>query len=678
MTVDDDDEADESALGVIKMKLNTFCRDGTRRQLVGRINKYVLDLNRVVAEAYLFANFHIAWCLSHPTACELPKLDRNFYYRCILAVATSNVRRGTLGPELMRSIEAFDALRPVGLAKVDVRPYNQAIADLSIQMATMACNSVWAKVEKVVMRYLRFRHPNLRRYHRRIVDAVVSNPSQEASSIVDRAVSDKADTVAAVIERLRSWYRVPGGRQFNTRAHLALPLFHAVLAELSSGATDVDDGGGDGDGFGAGETVAAAEAAKKKTRGARRRRSRPPRLFSLLPRKKGFTLSYVPISSMSLMRLLSTGDAPMQAIKGDGRAEDHRAIWDKFFNVKAVETRNVRFDERILTDGKGVSIQRCRRVVTGRDGDDVEEPRCATLEASRQECRVAIGELEEGGDDRLRPILVGVDPGMADIVTCATSDGQPCRSFSSGRFSEQAGYNVSRRRTTAWNNQTEAAVRAIPSPNTADLAAHATAYLAALPGLLLHRAERGYRSMRFFRYVGKQKTVDAVCDLIAPRHQLAIVGFGNWSNLGHGIRRSCSGPVKDIKRRLSHRPNVLFRTIDEFRSSCLCSCCHGRLTNMRARSMVRRRVWSEVEGAYQPHQLHLVAVANNKVHKVLHCRNSVESAAGQRRCGATWNRDVNASKNLLSFLRAWIDGEPRPAAFLRGGGGGNKSTTTCP
>ena len=636
-------------MGVVKMKLNTFCRDGTRRQLVGRINKYVLDLNRVVAEAYLFANFHVARCLSSqpPTACELPKLDRNFYYRCLLAVATSNVRRGTLGAELMRSVEAFDALRPAGHAKVDVRPYNQAIADLSIQMATMACNSVWAKVEKVVMRYLRLRHPNLRRFHRRIVDAVVSNPSRDASSFVDRTVSDKADAVAAVIEHLRSLYRVPDSRRFNTRAHLALALFHAVLVELSSDAeTDTDDD----------------DARRSK------RRRRPPRLFSLLPRKNGFTLSYVPLSSMSLMRLLSTGDSPMQSIKGDGRAEDHRAIWDKFFNVKAVETRNVLFDERILTDGTGVSIQRRRRVE--RDEDDVADARRTTFEASRQECLVAIGEDGEAGDDSLRPVLVGVDPGMGDIVTCASSIGER-RRFGSGRFSEEAGYNVSRRRTTKWNLQTEATVRAIPSPNTTDLAAHATAYLAALPGLLNHRAERGYRSMRFFRYVGKQKAVESVCDLVAPRHKLAIVGFGDWSNLGHGIRRTCSGPVKEIKRRLSRRPNVLFRSVDEFRSSCVCSCCHGRLTNMRAHSMVRRRVWPEAEDEGEGRQpsLQLVAVPHNKVHKVLHCRNSVESAVVQRCCGATWNRDVNASKNILSFLRAWIDGEPRPSAFLRGGGG---------
>ena len=122
------------------------------------------------------------------------------------------------------------------------------------------------------------------------------------------------------------------------------------------------------------------------------------------------------------------------------------------------------------------------------------------------------------------------------------------------------------------------------------MSAHVRGYLSVLRQLLEHRATRGYRSMRFFRYVGKQKTVEKVCDMIAPRDKIVVVGFGNWSNSGCGISRRCSGPVKEIRQRLSNarRSNVMFKNVDEFKSSCTCNTCC--LTNIKASSR-RGRKW---------------------------------------------------------------------------------------
>ncbi len=54
----------------------------------------------------------------------------------------------------------------------------------------------------------------------------------------------------------------------------------------------------------------------------------------------------------------------------------------------------------------------------------------------------------------------------------------------------------------------------------------------------------------------------------------------------------------------------------------------------------------------------------SRVHKVLHCRNSVGSVQSER-CGMTWNRDTNAAKNILMLalheLRMW----QRPDVFCR-------------
>eukprot|EP00798_Chlamydomonas_sp_ICE-L_P003340 gene3340-biopygen21104 len=300
-------------------------------------------------------------------------------------------------------------------------------------------------------------------------------------------------------------------------------------------------------------------------------------------------------------------------------------LWRKYFNVRAVETQSVRFGGRILTDGKAVSIQ------MKRDTADIFEdaegfPKDATVNA----CNEAV---TYKGARR-----VGVDPGMTDIVTIASDNTKKeIRSFSSAKFSEMAGYNT-------------------------NLEGHVKSYLAALPVLLTHRFDKGYRSMRFLRFMGKQKTIEEVCNTIAPRNEVTVVGFGNWSNQGYGIRLSCSGPIKEIRQRLSRRENVLFKNVDEYKTSCTCHGCFNRLVNMKATSTLWR--WRKVtENGVEVNRRVKEVVNNNKVHKVLHCCNSVPSVTS--RCGATWNRDVNASKNLLLLLVVWMDEKERPANFCR-------------
>jgi len=629
----DENGDNEANITVIKKTLNKLCMDASRQQLCASIRGLVFTMNCVVAEAYLFANFHVTRCLSEPAfdvVC-LPKLDRNFYYRCLLAVSKSNVRKGTLGKSLTDSMDAFDALRPMGWSKTDVRPWGQVIADISIQMATMACNSVWANVDRVVVKYLRLKHPALKKHFVKIVRAVVHYPKSDVDKIIPSQYGHAAQ-VKKVVSHLRLLLPLPTGHQFNTRAHLTMRLFHSVLSEL----------------------VAATSPTSSSSS------NRRLRLFSLLPCKSGFTMSYVPISSMTLMKLLSMGDKPLERIRGDGRDEDHSKLWRKYFNVGGVETRASRFDNRILSDGKGVSIQ-MRRKCGGGEG-------ASAMDVAGYPKDVSIGECLHATTHRDAQ-YAGVDPGMTDIVTVAFSTGG-VKSYSSSHFSDAAGYKTSKRRTDKWNAETADLVRSIPPPTTSSVEGmqhHVRGYLAALPTLLQHRASKGYRSMRFLRFVGKQKAIEKVCDVIAPKGMTTVVGFGNWSNQGSGISRPCSGPLKEIRKRLSRRQNVLFKNVDERNTSCTCHGCFHKLVNMKADSVRWRKAVPGGDGSLADASAESTArvktvVKNVKVHKVLHCSNSVKSAPNVR-CGTTWNRDANAAKNILLLLTTWIEGRERPAAF---------------
>ena len=628
----DEDEGGtaESTIGVVKLTLGGFCVDKTARQIKARIAELVMTANIAIAEAYLFANYHVSRCLSDPgcTAVDLPKLDRSFYYRCLIAVTTCNAKDDTLGEKLEQSKRAFDLLRPPNQPKADMRPFNQLMAELSIQMATMACNSVWANLDRFVFRYLKVVYPDLKRWWKKVVAAVVEKPNASLESLIS-PTCEKAVRAAAAAEELRGWLELPSASHYNTRAHLCMRLFHRILERLVLETKDAP--------------TADADVGKKKLRRVR--------LFNLLPRKGGFTTSYIPITGRTLRALLRSGPNPIEPkLKSTGTASDDMPIWTRFFHINAVETRKARFDGRFMTDGKGVSVQ--RRVVRS---SPCQSESCGgfPIDCSAAECRCIHATPE------LNVLNVGVDPGMTDIVTTADSD-HNVRSFSSARFSKDAGYVTSRHRTHRWNAETESIVASIP-PSTVtsmvEIEAHVRAYLIALPKLLESRFTKGYRSMRFLRYQGKQRAIEKVCDLIAPPGRTVIVGFGNWSNNGSGIRRSCSGPIREIRQRLSRRHNVHFKNIDEKYTSCTCHGCFARLSNMRA-DTVRARVNKYGEVIRKE-------VQNNKVHKVLHCRTSVGSEPVLARCGATWNRDVNASKNILMLLECWIAGFERPKPFMK-------------
>jgi hypothetical protein len=244
--------------------------------------------------------------------------------------------------------------------------------------------------------------------------------------------------------------------------------------------------------------------------------------------------------------------------------------------------------------------------------------------------------------------VVGVDPGITDVVTFATSDGEK-GSYSGKRYYEEAKINQSTRRTKAWNKETYEVTRFIPTSRTASFdkfKSFVKEYLSSFQTILQHRAALGYRKMRFLRYVFKKKVVSKICDMVAPRDRVVIVGFGDWRGPnGSPISRKCSGPLQEIRRELKARPNVCMHEVDEAYSSKRCCCCHGDVVNMRVVAKGETR--------------------KNKVHKVLHCQKSSMNDGSPIRCGRTFDRDFNAAQNMLFLTRTFIKGWPRPERFKR-------------
>ena len=597
-------ESSNVSLGVVKMKLSTFCPN---KQIRTKLNAMVHELNILVAEAYKFANLHITRLLNERK--ELPIIDRNFYYRCLLATSENNCRKDTLGADIEASVVMFDALRPPEEAKISVVEYNQVVAGLSITMATMADNHLWMNLEPRLKRYMSWKYPEIKKHVNLVVKALVNRPKARVDEVVAHKkrgvpVDAKMARAREVAEELRGVMRLPSALQSKTRSRLTLPLYHKILTET-------------------GLAKAEAHAQQQRFRG---------RTFSLLPNKSGYTAGYIPISSMSMLAMLKR--LGLEKFDGDGRDEDALEVWRKHFNLNAAETENARFGGSIVTDGCGVSVVLDKKTCL-----------CAT------QCEVDRARLLELFKAGARS--VGVDPGFTDVVTLATRDGQ-VSSYSSKQYYERAMYNLSRRRTDKWNAETKDIVEGIPTCETTDmdrLQTHIGAYLASLRYLIGHRLQKGYRNMRFMRYCGKKQAIREICLFIAPDGVPTIVGFGNWNGgAGTPISRRCAGPVQQIKLELMNMDNVVFVNIPEKRTSQTCHHCLQKLTNMRAKSMV-----------YNKRERRMDARDVTKIHKVLHCKSS--NGGHESRCGTTWNRDANAAKNILMLTMYEVLGFERPAVF---------------
>ena len=684
----------------VKLKLNSILRDdcGNRQSISAALNVLVLESSKLVWEGYMFGNFHMTRLLK--VGSTIPKIDRNFFYRCLLSIGKNNCLETTLTADWTESIRQFDAFRPRGYVKASVIGRVQLVADLSITMATMATNHLWMNLESRLTSYLRWKYPNMSKSSQKsVVVALVKAPKapldevfkpvalpkiftsravesakaklleatkackeaggnasrtrvqkardkleQAKASTVTRITAEVAARNAAiqhakgVAAELKAVMHLPSAGQFASQAHLTLPLYFKILRETI-------------DAKNAWEAIPEEE-----TDAGKRKKKFKGKTFTLLPCKGGFTLSYIPISSMTMLQVLK--DLKLMNIVGDGRDEDKHAMWCKFFNLNAVETRTRRFADRIVTDGYGVSVL-------------MAKPACSCCKAESDggfsKCREHVEEKPDGTLGWKPNVLIGaVDPGLTDVVTTAYVSGKKTHSYSSARYYQKALIHTSNRRTAKWNKDTEELVRDAPSCEMT-LVKYICHYLSVLDQMLAHRASKGYRAMRFLRYVKKKEAVEEIVELIAPKENVVILGFGDWKGPGKTpISRKTCGPLQDIKYVLSKRKNVIMEEIDEYCSSKRCSGCHSVLTNMRAMRTTHKK---------QPDGTVKISTQRGRVHKILHCRSSTNGLGGH--CGASWDRDVNASRNLLELTQSQIFGMQRPSAFCRKTTEANSANAVC-
>jgi hypothetical protein len=331
--------------------------------------------------------------------------------------------------------------------------------------------------------------------------------------------------------------------------------------------------------------------------------------------------------------------------------------------------------------------------MSGPDGKPktMEQKRSATNERDLSDARKAFTRPEEPERPKLR--LIGLDPGKTFMGTafCEISTEKKDRAKNFVQVStKEHRHRAKFKQFNDWNKRQEENVKHLKSVGTDQMTSTKTASLEKLKDAIRYRvtwgdfllhlgSKGGYRNWRFKKYrYGEKSLSKAAKDLTfgSTDPETTIVGFGDWSQ-PQGFKGLPSAPLKKLARKMVNDRRALVVSVDEHKTSKLCSVCaeHTELVNARfktnetrknrAKRERREQGQTEAERALEQEeeeeQGHAEGGAGQvqrqlrKCHQVVHCS----------KCKICWQRDFNAARNIHLLLESRMKDETRPIAFQR-------------
>jgi len=123
-------------------------------------------------------------------------------------------------------------------------------------------------------------------------------------------------------------------------------------------------------------------------------------------------------------------------------------------------------------------------------------------------------------------------------------------------------------------------------------------------------------------------------DRLTEGGKKTIIGFGNWSNGGIGVK-GCGLPVKGLYRYMEKDERIYLTDTKEEYTTKMSSCCEVETGCVFG--------YKEDESGKETRRV---------IHGLRRCKSN--------ECTKTWDRDVNASINIFRVLKNTIEGKERP------------------
>jgi len=342
--------------------------------------------------------------------------------------------------------------------------------------------------------------------------------------------------------------------------------------------------------------------------------------FSLLPTKSFHAIS-IPIYTSSI-----------KYFRDRLELEQEEDVWNQLFYIDEFmkgKGKKKTFQGFIKTDGVSVGVV-------------LREPKRIKLEKNKK--------IE---DPKNYERIIGLDPGRKCIFTGAIHSDKAKESFeigytgkdktkyeiikmSSGEFHTKCGYRNRTQMTSYWTSQNSTIKEynknclSAKVPTLAQYLEYCKYQLKHLKVLIDFYGTKRFRRLGFDVYIKKQKTYEEIIKRITQgKKTLIAYGDASFPNNGKGTETT---PTSTLRKKLSHRCKIV--DYDEFRTSMNCCSC------------------------FQPMKGYKIEEGEPRSITVRHCQNN--------QCDhIVWNRDTNASINILRLYWTQAMGNKRPIEFQR-------------
>ena len=575
-----------------------------------KINEVVLEAHKMVSRCTLFLKLYLLKKVEKGEA--LPKIDRGFVANC-LRIQCEESRRGRPPKEESKlqkdSLKRFydEHFLPVCRGrKPSAKNFTNVLQYLSEEIVTGYENNVRQNYFRYLRAFLNFSFPDLQQ--KNVLGALTRD--------VTRAKDDeKLESPAEFHEWIRSRRPklVPTGRKFRKDSVAYdlecdplgyLPCMIYMMAEIE-----------------------------------RAGRSIP---FNVFPLRTSCVPKHVTIDTTSLVALLHTGKGKSKRKADLSKEGTKQSIWNEFFFVNKRCFRKAGYDFHFMIRTDGIS--------------------CSLVFSRRSRGKNSSTETYMEQDDVLRDKkLVGIDPGLNDLVFCIDESGNKLRYSQDRRRKETKSKKFSK---LISSKKEEAA----PFPNDAGkpqtvneietelskfdrktlsfstFKRYCEAKLAANHRLFSFYKDSLFRKLKLNLHLNRKRSEQRfVSEFKKKFGQDCVICFGDYER-----RRGFKGKeptkggrsFKDLFRKSGYE--VLL--VDEHKTSCMCFKCKGG----RCEKFVKRRDPRPFKRGEE-----------RLVHGLLRCTT----------CGCVWNRDVNGASNILFAAKSVLSGEGRPRYLSRSSSG---------